>query len=601
MRNSAARWSLTLCLTLSLLAPGAATAQEPPAQTQPSLPHLAKRGRATQLIVDGKPWLILGGETNNTVSSDLSAMETIWPRLKRMHLNTVLVAVAWDWVEPEEGKFDFRLVDELLAGARKNDLRVVLLWFGSWKNSVSSFVPAWVKADQKRFPRVRIKGGRAVEILSPFSDANREADQRAYVALMRHVRQADAGRNTVIMMQMQNEVGVLGDSRDRSEPAEVAFRQPVPQELMAYLRDNRERLYPDLRRLWESAGAKIEGSWTDVFGDSPSTDEIFMAWHYARYMDAMSKAGKDVHPLPVFTNTWIVQPEDERPGDYPSGGPEPLVIDVWRAGAPAIDFNAPDIYLPEFALWLERFDRPNNPLFVPEARGDATGAANAFYAIGRHASMGYSPFGIDSMSRLLPRPEQSTTPAAVATTAPLAPTLSSSPSAAAAAAAVDVESLPLPRAYAVLEQLAPLILEHQASGRITGASLGRDKTQEQLRLGDYLINVSVRRNRLNPSQAAPLGYGLFIQTGPDEYFVAGNDIQVTFTPAGDEQAIAGLARVEAGTFKDGKWTPSRILSGDDVLLDYKLAGAAEKRQSGSGLRFDSSGPRIQRVTLYKYR
>ena len=198
------------------------------------IPRLEKRGQATQLIVDGKPWLILGGETTNTASSDLAYMNTVWPQLARLNLNTVLVAVAWSWVEPAEGRFDFTLVDGLLEGARQHNLRVVFLWFGSWKNSLSSFVPAWVKADQQRFPRVQIKGGKSIEVLSTFSDANREADTRAYVAFMRHLKEADRQRRTCLMIQLQNEVGVLGDSRDRGAAANAAFAGAVPKELMGY-------------------------------------------------------------------------------------------------------------------------------------------------------------------------------------------------------------------------------------------------------------------------------------------------------------------------------------------------------------------------------
>ena len=105
-------------------------------------------------------------------------------------------------------------------------------------------------------------------------------------------------------------------------------------------------------------------------------------------MDRISAAGKAEYPIPVFTNTWIVQPEDKVPGDYPSGGPELDVRDIWRAGAPHIDINAPDVYLPNFNQWVALFNENGNPLFVPESRGDVGGAANAVYAIGRHASIG---------------------------------------------------------------------------------------------------------------------------------------------------------------------------------------------------------------------
>ena len=563
-------------LTLLMAAAVAASSFAPAAP----IPSLERRGQAVQLIVDGQPYLALAGETANTASSSLEYMDTVWPKFVEMNLNTVLVAVAWDWVEPVEGKCDFTLVDGLLAGARQHNFRLVFLWFGSWKNGISSFVPAWVKADQARFPRTQIKGGKSVEILSTMSDANLQADTRAYVAFMRHLREVDAAQRTVVMIQMQNEVGLLGDSRDRSAAAEAAFAQSVPAELTAYLQKNKEALWPDLRKLWEAAGTRTAGTWQEVFGPGTATDEIFMAWNYARYLGRLTAAGKAEYPLPVFTNTWIVQPEDKGPGDYPTGCPEPLTIDVWKAGAPAIDLNAPDIYLPNFTDWVGWFHRPNNPLFVPESRGDAGGAANAFFAIGQHAAIGYSPFGIDNTSRLVAlRPGPDT----------------------GAPAPAELKNLPLPKAYALLAEMTPVILDAQANGTIAAAWLNTQQQKQDITLGDYIVNVDLRRNRRNPGQVPALGYAIVICVGPDEYFVAGDDVQVTFTPNTPGPEIAGLARVEAGKFVKSRWVPGRILSGDDVLLDYDLAGAAAKNQSGSGLRFGGDGPTVQHVKLYRYR
>jgi hypothetical protein len=541
------------------------------------LPHLEKRGQVTQLIVDGRPWLILGGEIANTASSDLAYMETVWPQMTRLNLNTVLVAVAWAWVEPEEGKFDFSLVDRLLEGARKNDQRVIFLWFGSWKNGISSFVPAWVKRDTTRFPRVRVRNGLPVEIVSPFSREALEADTRAYVKFMEHLGRVDGERRTTIMVQLQNEIGVLGDSRDRGEAANAAFAQPVPTPLLEYLGKNRMRLSPVLRRLWESAGARTAGTWTEVFGATALTDELFMAWHFGRFLEHMSAAGKRAYPLPVFTNTWIVQPEDRGPGDYPSGAPQPHSLDVWKAAAPSIDLMCPDIYLPNFPDHVAAFHRADNPLFVPESRGDAAGVANAFYAIGQHAALGYSPFGIDNTGRLVTlRPESgANTP-------------------------VQLENTPLARGYAVLRELAPLILEHQAKGAIASAWLTKESPRQEIALGDHKLIFEVRRNRRNPTQMADFGYALAVAVAPDEYVIAGTDVQVTFAPSTSTHSIAGIADASRGSYRNGQWRAERQMSGDDILLEYDLAKAAVNRQSGSGLFFGTDGPIVQRVKLYRY-
>ncbi len=540
------------------------------------IPHLEKRGAATQLIVDGKPWLALAGETDNTASSDLGYMETAWPKIVKVNLNTVLVGIGWDWVEPVEGKFDFSLVDGLLDGARKHNLRLIFLWFGSWKNGLSSFAPDWVKADQKRFPRALLKNGKSVEVLTTLSQANLDADTRAYTAFMRHLKEADTGRRTVLMIQLENEVGLIGDSRDRSAAAEAAFARPVPPELMDYLQKNKLTLWPDLLKLWEAAGAKTAGTWQEVFGKSTATDEIFMAWNYARYMDHMASAGKAEYALPVFTNTWLVQPQDQAPGDYPSGCPEPLVIDVWKAGAPAIDINAPDVHLRNFNDWSERFHRPNNPLFVPESYGDLGGAANAFYGIGQHAGIGYSPFGVNNPEHWAEMRPGANTPVSNA-----------------------IEDIPLAKAYAVLAEMTPLITDAQAKGTIGAAWLTTQQPRRDIALGNYIVNIDIQRNRRNPVPA--LGYAIVVSVGPDEYFVAGRDVQVLFTPNTPGPEIAGLARVETGKFVDGKWIPGRKVNGDDVVLNYDQAAAAAQNQSGSGLIFGGDGPAIQHVKLYRYR
>jgi hypothetical protein len=556
------------------------------AQTKPAdlaVPHLETRGQATQLIVDGKPFLVLAGELSNTVSSDTDRMNVVWPLLAgKVHMNTVLTGVSWDWIEPEEGKYDFRLVDQLLASARRNNVHIVWIWFASWKNGLSSFAPAWVKAAQDRFPRAQIRGGRTIEALSTLSRNNVQADARAFAALMRHTREVDETRR-VIMVQVENEVGVLGDARDRSADADQAFAKPAPKELMDYLAKHRQDLLPEFKQVWDAAGSKTSGTWEEVFGKGVKADEIFMGWNYARYINTVAEAGKKEYAIPMFVNAWIVQPEDKGPGDYPSGGPQAHMHDIWRAGAPLVDLLCPDIYLPDFSGILARYSRSGNTIFVPESAGDTRGAANAFYAIGQHRAIGYSPFGIDNVARLMgfgpdgPQPAGSQPPP-------------------------DVEALPFSVAYKTLAQLAPFILEHQSKGTIAAASLNRQNPDQQIKLGDYILNVGLPRNRRTPDVAPDLtGYGIFMATGPDEYLLAGNNLQITFTPNTPGPPIAGIARQENGHFENGKWVVTRYLAGDDSVLRYDISTVADMGQSGSGVRLSAPDRGIQRVMLYRYR
>jgi hypothetical protein len=527
--------------------------------TASELPHLESRGQATQLIVDGRPFLIIGAELTGTASSSLANMEPIWPRLTRLNINTVLLALGWDWIEPREGKFDFSLVDGLLAGARAHDQHIVFLWFGTWKNGISSFAPGWVKADQ-----------------SPFSDVALAADRAAYLQLMRHLAQVD-GEHTVLMMQMENEVGMRGDSRDRSPAAQAMFARPVPAQLMQYLQSHAAALEPELRARWQAAGLRSSGSWQQVFGPGAETDDIFMAWQYARYLGQIAAAGKKLYALPVFVNTPLGLPGTP-PAAHASGSPQYFMLDIWKAGAPAIDLVCPDVYRPNFDEIVAQFHRADNALFVPESQGEATGVANAFYAIGAHSALGFSPFGIDNTAWLLVRSPPVGTPGTT-----------------------DLEHVPLTQGYAVLRELAPLILQHQAEGTIGAAWLNKDKIAQDVPLGDYVAHVELRRFTRGQALAADLGYALIMRLGPDEFMVAGSDAQVTFLPRVDTDSIAGIADAEIGHVLDGRWVAARKLNGDDILLDYELGKQAALRQSGSGLRFLPGAPSIQRVQLYRYR
>jgi hypothetical protein len=544
---------------------------------------LEKRGLATQLIVDGKPYLALSGELSNTISSNLEFMKTVWPMLAdRVHLNTVLTGMCWAWIEPEEGKYDFSIADAAIENARQHNLRIVWLWFASWKNGLSSFPPPWVKANQERFPRAQITDGKSVEVLSTLSENNREADARAFAALMRHTREVDT-THRVIMVQLENEVGLIGDSRDRSPLGNAAFAQPVPKELIDYLQKNRDTLLPELRKIWEATGFKTAGTWEEVFGKGPGkADEIFMGWNYARYVNRVAEAGKKEYPIPLFVNAWIVQPTDNVPGDYPSGGPQAHMHDIWRAGGPQIDLLCPDIYLPDFVELTARYTRSGNPLFVPESKGDINGAANAFYAIGQHRAIGYSSMGIDSMGRTVIEGPDFFGEA----TAKLPP----------------IEQRPLPMAYATLSQLAPLILDHQSQGTIAAASVNKQNPEMQVKLGDYTLSVTLQRDPRTYSAVPDLtGYGIFMLVGPDEYLMAGDNLQITFTPHTPGPPIAGLAWQESGRFENGQWVRTRILGGDDSVLRYDLVTVAAMGQSGSGVRLTAGERGIQKVKVYRYR
>ena len=373
---------------------------------------------------------------------------------------------------------------------------------------------------------------------------------------MRRIREIDSGRRTVIMIQVENEVGVIPDARDYSPAANLAYEQPVPADLIKYLVAHKDTLAPGLRARWQAAGQKSSGNWQDVFGPGPETDDLFMAWYYAQYIGKVAEAGKAEYPLPMFANAALIRP-NYAPGQYNSGGPLPHSIDIWRAGGPQLDFLAPDIYF-EFKYWCGQYSRSGDLLFIPEAVGGVQGAASVFYAVGQHNAFGFSPFGIDA-------------PPGAAGEAELA------------------------ASYDTLSQLAPEILENQPKGRVAGVLLEDLTPSQRVRLGDYTLNVSrniPRRQAAGgpaqiPDQPAP--HGIFIATGPNEYYLAGRGLSITFTPDTPGPPLVGLGTVEEGCFVDGRWVPGRTLAGDDA---------------GQGNNISLRGGRdsaILRVTLYRYR
>ncbi len=549
------------------------------------IPLLKKQGTATQLIVGGKPFLLLSGELHNSTCGGFDYMRPVWKRLAKKNLNSVIATVSWELVEPEEGQFNFILVDSIIAGAREENLKLVLIWFASWKNASSVYIPSWVKKNYGKYPRAKDELGKSLEILSTLGDASCEADAKAFAALMRHIKEVDSKQQTVVMMQVENEVGVLDNlgrdpwgkevsenpgnaRRDFCDQANTAYNGPVPKELLNYLMEHKESLFPELHKVWKANGFKTTGSWEEIFGKSEFrremkdwkfysyyTEELFSAWNYARYVEKVTAAGKKEYPIPMYVNAWLKQPFSYWPGRYPSGGPLPQVLDIWRAAAPSIDFMAPDIYMDDFNWACQEYTRSGNPLFIPETRGGDIGAARAFYVFGEHNAGCFSPFGIDDTR--------------------------------------NVENDPLDKAYAVLQNMSSIILEHQGMGTMRGILVDTLLPIQQFELGDYKIEA-----KLGGRENTDIAGGLIINVGPQEYIVAGRALDVFFNPKDDLPAgQVGSLRVAVNavdelTFKDGKLVSERRLNGDEVHASTS---------SGTGVKLPSNQISIQKISLYRYK
>jgi beta-galactosidase GanA len=501
------------------------------------MPQIVTNEGRHALLVDGAPYLVLGAQVNNS-SAWPAMLPKVWPAIAELGANTVFVPIAWEQIEPTEGRFDFAFLDTLIAEARERRVHVVLLWFATWKNNGPNYAPEWVKLDNARFPRVITANGMRLNSLSPHTQATLDADRKAFVALLRHLQQVDAAR-TVIMVQVQNEPGTYGSVRDYSPAAEKLFRAPVPATLTRKL-------------------GKTSGTWSQVFGSD--AEEFFHAWSVASYIGQIAAAGKAEYALPMYVNCALRDPfTPGKPGAYSSGGPTDNVLDIYRAAAPAIDVIAPDIYMREsrkVERVLELYARPGNPLLVAEIGNDAAYARYLFAALGRGA-IGFVPFGIDYTGYSnYPLGSKATDASMIA---------------------------PFAANYRLIAPVARTWAQLARDGKVHGVAQNDESTTQRIELGRFQASVSWHEWQFGMKEwkwasdigtpagrEVPDGGALVAELGRNEYLVTGRNARVTFGLAkADAKAGFILARVEEGHYDaHGNWIFERVWNGDQT--DYGL-------------------------------
>jgi hypothetical protein len=490
------------------------------------LPQIVSSGGKFSLLVDGKPYIVLGAQVRNS-SGWPAQFEQALVGAQAMHLNTVEVPVYWENVEPREGEFHFETMDNIVRLARERDLRLVLLWFGTWKNGTMDYAPPWVKADTARFPRMMDNGGHPVRVLTPLSETNLNADRRAFAKVMAHLKEIDGDQHTVILVQVENETGSLFTERDYSSEANKRFAGEVPAPLTQALQ-------------------KKPGTWRDVFG--AEADEAFAAYYVARYVNAVAEAGKREYGLPAYANVWLREQKNfMRPGEaYPSGGGTLNMLDIWKALTPALDAVAPDNYVLDYVNYqkvLQGYRRKDNPLLVPETGGPRW-ASNLFYALGEYDALGYAFFGLDS-----------------------------------AVDGAKVKELAQPFAddCALLRPALPFIAKWQGTGKLH-AAVEEENLTERL-IPSSAFDVLVQFGNPHPEYGGIFGTqtpkksgrALVVELAPDEFVAMGFDARVDFRPArGRKEMAAQFLRVEEGTFVDGEWKTTHILNGDETFFGVRL-------------------------------
>lgn len=521
---------------------------------------------------------ILGGELSNSAATSVEDIDEVMPRMKALGLNTVLVPAYWELMEPTEGDYDFTLIDRTIQQARDLQLKVVFLWFGAWKNSMSCYAPLWFKLDTKRFPRARTQQGKPLEIASPFSENVFQADNRAFEALVKHI--SETGSDVVSMIQVENEIGMLEDARDHSRLADDVYKKGVPRELISYLKKNLKTLHPWLKERFNAEGK----SWTEAFGDDIYTDEIFMAYYYAKYVGRLCETARKYTQMPLYVNA-AMNSRGRQPGQYPSAGPLAHLIDLWHCGAPQLLCLAPDIYDTGFKGWADKYALPNNRLFIPESRCCENSGARALYVFGEHDALGFSPFAIDQAS---PKETESVT-----------------------------------QAYALLKQIVNCkSLNHKFSWGL----LFDQEDKERIITDDGMV-ITCRHYytlpwdpRATDGSTWPEGGAILMKLAQNEYLLAGTGVVVAFATDYEkiheqQQVLGEDGFVAAGSPSSVLHQPSSIFNGsrkgiasvNEVSIDrqgrmkYLRRMNGDQDHQGRHVRIACDEWKILHVTLYDYK
>ena len=487
-------------------------------------PRLVQKDGRYALMVDGRPYLILGGQIHNSSAWPVE-LPQVWESMAALHANTMAAPAYWEQVEPQEGRFDYSNVDQIVEGARGHNLRLVLLWFGTWKNGNMHYVPSWVKADTKRFPRVIRPDGEPIDVLSPLSRNTLNADKAAFVALVRHLKQIDGEQHTVILIQLENESGNIGSVRDNSAESNRQFAGPVPSDLL-------------------KAAHKQPGTWSEVFGGE--ADEMFQFYHQAKYINEIATAGKAEFPIPYYINVWLDYPAPELPQrqldmpgiGYPSGGAVQKLVGLWRTMAPSIDMIGPDIYADDSQFYRETmrtYHRADNPLWIPETGRSDSFAKFFFYALGEGA-IGFSPFGVDQSGWNILGDEAWKAHA---------------------------------RNFALIAPMSREIAQLEFEGKLKIAVEEPGQTAQEVNFGQWQATVAFGfpqpDGRRAPGTKDAHAAALIAQLGPDEFLVTGVDASVSFHLPGKLPWIRSeIITAEQGSYENGEWKVQKLWNGDET-------------------------------------
>lgn len=499
------------------------------------LPQIKRFNGGYMLFVEGKPYIMFAAEVHNSAASSPEYMKIVWERVKELNCNTLLAPVYWNMIEKQENEFDFTMVKRLIIEARANRVKLVLLWFGSWKNSLSTYAPNWVKLDLDRFPRVESEAGMKTKILSMFKSDILSVEINAFKTFMKFIKDFDEKEQTVLAIQVENEVGILGPTRDFRKEAGEAYKGHINEDLIENIEINSTT----------NLIAADNGNWEEVFRENAA--EAFMCANYASYLDKLARIGKEVYRLPLFTNVWL-KGEGEEAGTYPSGGPEPEMVGIWKAVAPNLDFLSPDIYAFEFEKIADLYSREDNPLFIPETRRDKWAIPNLYVAIGKYNTLCYSPFGAESIG------EDKSFITGIFHTDVNDKNVSSE-------AVKDY----LSKSYRLFNHMIPIITKSYGTDKMTGFSQKVGESEYKCHIGKYALKVEFYHKIDDNNEFIP-GAGMVIQIATDELLFIGYGYRVELESLNEGKQLDFLS-LEKGIYDENcNWKKYMDLNGDEQYI-----------------------------------
>lgn len=491
--------------------------------------------------VNGKPYFSIGGQVNNSTGYDRERMQRAITAAKLACMNTIAAPVYWEILEKEEGVFDFSQADMLITMAREAGLHLVILWFGTWKNGNSHYVPEWVKLDHDRFRWAVCPDQTPVRTISPHCHNTCEADKKAFVALCRHIEEVNTDE-TVIAIQVENEPGIIGSPMDFGEEAQKLYRQEVPGEVAQFAGKN--------------------GTWEEVFGFDGA--EFFTSYAIARYIDEIVVAGKEVTELPMYTNVWLGEMHNRIPGvDYPAGGAVTKTIEVFRLGAPHLDTISPDIYLQDEPTWkrLNAAYQDNvHPYYIPELLPGPLSITKSMQAVVEDGLCGVHYFGIDML--VLP------------------------------------DGTPIDRfkesveAMRILSAMKPLIEKYQGTDKLYAVTQYEGMSEQYIDFGDYIGSVRfddkygdlLAKNTdrtmdnlhiINPGNLQR-GKGFIVYEGDGTFYLAGSAYRLMLFPK--KKIEWAVSAAHSADFLNQRCQP--FLSIDEGVLDEDGNFTSRRKRNG---------------------